>query len=1234
MYSNRSKSEITYLAKLVDESSDAIFSRGIDQKLISWNKGAEQLFGYLKNEVIGKTAKELGIYKLTEAELNTNIQKITVSGYLQTEIEFIKKNGYSFTGSVTGNLIKGDDDEIVSYYFIVKDISQQKNLEYELKEANEKLEANIYIKNIELKQSADSYRNIFQNSPLPMWIYDISTFKFLNVNDIAIKEYGYSKEEFLAMTLMDIRPESELERFRNLDRSSQYRFDENYYAGIWKHKRKDGSLLDVEITTHLIYYKGVDAKLVLANNVTKRLEAENELIASEKRFRALIENSNDVISLMDDSFNVIYRSPSAAKITGWSNAEMMNLNGAKNIHPDDLEYVRNVIKDLMQNPTKIINTTFRNLHKNGHYIWLEGTAVNLLNDEDIKAIVFNYRDITERKEAEQKQQQSEQHLRYTLDNMMEGVQIHDFDWKYTYVNDALVKYSKFTKEELLGYSIMEKYPGIEESDLYKTLQICMNERVHKFMETEFRFPDNSIEYFELSIQPVPQGLFILSLNITERKRAAEILAKSELRYRTLLENCEDIVTLFDTNFKVIYRSPSSVRITGWTDEDMMGESGIKNIHPDDREYAIKCIGNIMENPGLHVAVTFRLMNKNGHYIWVEGLIINLLKEESVNAIVFNYRDITERKESEHKLAASELKFRSLLEYGNDVVAMLDSNFKIIYRSPNATKLLGWTDQDMIGIKGIDNIHIDDRETFKKLSAKSIANSELPINVSFRMQHKDGHYLWIEGIITNFLQNKNINAFVFNFRDITEKKESIEQLAASELRFRTLIENGNDIVSMFDEDFNVIYRSPSAARVTGWEDEDIVGEKGTRNIHPVDMEYCMNSIRKIKNNPGIPDNVSFRMKHFKGHYIWVEGVITNLLHDKNINAIVFNFRDITEAKKSADELKASENKYRSLIEDITDGFIALDNELKITYLNKVTETLFNKKQEYLVGKQLYEEFKAGIGGEIHNTLLKAIETRKPLSIETYSVALDIWMSCIVYPSEAGLTCFIKDLTEKKKLEKELEQQQQQEQLKLISATIDAQEKERNAIGIELHDNVNQILVGTTLFLSMLKKKSDKDEEIITECIDNIKQAINENRKIAHLLVSPDLEHKNLTVQIESLCENMLKTNSIATTTQFNNYNYSLLQKDHKVAIYRIVQEQITNIVKYAEATKVHICLSTVGNQYIRLKIEDNGKGMEKDKTIKGIGLRNINSRLSVFNGKMNINTSPGKGFALEIEIPLI
>ncbi len=110
----------------------------------------------------------------------------------------------------------------------------------------------------------------------------------------------------------------------------------------------------------------------------------------------------------------------------------------------------------------------------------------------------------------------------TLDNLMEGFQIIGFDWRYLYVNKSVVKQSKYkSKKELLGFTMMEKYPGIEETELFDVLKICMKERVSKNMENAFTFPDQSKGWFELRIQPVPEGIFILSMDITERKRAEQ-----------------------------------------------------------------------------------------------------------------------------------------------------------------------------------------------------------------------------------------------------------------------------------------------------------------------------------------------------------------------------------------------------------------------------------------------------------------------------------------------------------------------------------------------------------------------------------------------------------------------------------------------------------------------------------------------------------------------------------------
>jgi PAS domain S-box-containing protein len=149
-------------------------------------------------------------------------------------------------------------------------------------------------------------------------------------------------------------------------------------------------------------------------------------------------------------------------------------------------------------------------------LFLVGYTAYRLNKIDLK-----------REHTEAKFLGIEQQLRRTMDNMLEGAQLVGFDWKYKYVNDALVKHAKYSREELLGHTVMEKFPGIENTEIYKVYQRCFRERIPIHLENEFTFPDGSIGWFELSFQPVPEGVFILSVDITERKKAEQALLQSK-----------------------------------------------------------------------------------------------------------------------------------------------------------------------------------------------------------------------------------------------------------------------------------------------------------------------------------------------------------------------------------------------------------------------------------------------------------------------------------------------------------------------------------------------------------------------------------------------------------------------------------------------------------------------------------------------------------------------------------
>lgn len=254
----------------------------------------------------------------------------------------------------------------------------------------------------------------------------------------------------------------------------------------------------------------------LEKQIEKRTK---EIINNEKRFRSMIENSSDIISLTDENNNLIYINSAIESISGYNHNELKSFDRFYNLSAEDSQTANNNLDNVLKNPGVSIPVSLRIVHKNGKAIWLEGTMKNMLHDDSIHAIVSNYRDVTERKEAEIKAEESEKKIWNTLDKMMEGIQIIDRNWKYIYVNEAVAQQGKYTRNELLGHTMIEKYPGIENSELYKAISDCLIKKTPAFLENEFEYNNGTKGWFELSIQPVPEGVFILSIDITQRKAA-------------------------------------------------------------------------------------------------------------------------------------------------------------------------------------------------------------------------------------------------------------------------------------------------------------------------------------------------------------------------------------------------------------------------------------------------------------------------------------------------------------------------------------------------------------------------------------------------------------------------------------------------------------------------------------------------------------------------------------------
>lgn len=709
----------------------------------------------------------------------------------------------------------------------------------------------------------------------------------------------------------------------------------------------------------------------------------------------------------------------------------------------------------------------------------------------------------------------------TLDKLLEGVQILDFDLRYLYVNDAVIKYGPYSREEMIGHTIMEKYPGIEQTDLYQAMCRCLHARQVEHLDNRFVFPNGTVGYFELILNPIPEGMSILSIDRTELRAAQESLQSNETRFRALIENGIDMITLSAASGEMLYASPSVTKVFGYTMEEIRHISAFDFIHPDDLDKYLNDRNAVLKKEMISCTGRIRLLHKNGNWVFCEATLTNMLEEKGIHALVSNFRDITEKMKAEQAQAESNELILTIYSASPDAVVIINEHGEITRWDEKSGCLFGWCEAEVTG-KNLAGIIIPER---------------------YRARHEAGmqHYL------------KTGEA--------------------------TILDKSIDI---------------SAIKKDGTEFDVSLSIK--------------------------PTQIGGR-KHFIGF-----------------------IRDISGKKLAEKQKEFEQSNLTALINNTRDLLWSVDRDFKLITSNQpFTDTI-----RFMSGKTIEREsdmFSIGFPAEQMERYKQYYE--RAFAGETFTVTeytpepVDFWSEISFYPimegeHVIGTACHSRDITERKLAEKEkekmisdLENSRSQEQLAVTDAVIAGEEKARQDMGRELHDNINQILATAQLYIGMFLQKNVAQDIYIKKTEQMVTSAIKEIRDLAHSTISPFIEEDSLPLALETLIAITERSAGVTITRQFTDLEEIPMPENLKLAIYRVVQEQFQNILKHANATNIFLEVHCE-HCTVSLKIRDNGVGFDPLQKAGGIGMKNIKTRISLYKGEMKIISSPGNGCSIIIK----
>lgn len=700
------------------------------------------------------------------------------------------------------------------------------------------------------------------------------------------------------------------------------------------------------VEVHTIPFQNSSGEWLVAEfniDIDQRKKATLALQESEERYRLLAENSHEIIWTAGIDNRFTYLSPAIEKLLGFTVAEAMDLGINGLVAPGSqaqLAEMQQGLVDLIRKgplPPNITRTAdFECRHKSGDTIWCQITVVVVTDAEGRPLSLLGVnRDITERKLAEQKLAESEAKYRQVFEGVAEGIYRSTPQGKPLMANPALARMLGYDSvEELLQRDISrEGYrdPAIRQAFLERIEKdgfvgelvsewrrkdgspIILRENAHAVRDESGR-----TIYYEGTVE-----------DITLQRKAEQELEDSRNQFRTLANISPVGIFRTDAEGRTTYVNPCWCQISGLSEKEALGDGWLKAVHPDDR-------AKVNEGWGMVVSSTepakteYRFIRPDGKVSWVMGQAVPELDGAGrLAGYIGTITDITERKLAEQQLAESEVKYRTLFDQASDGIMFMSVDGTRAMVNQSFARMHGYDrPEDMENVKLSE---LDSPES-ARLIPERLRRMMEGESISFETEHRhrDGHYFSLQ-VSCKLVRIGDQEFFLGFHQDITERKLALQNLAESELMYRTMMDQANDAIFLADPETGMLVDANlRAQQLTGRSLEELRGMHQIQ-LHPPEEQdgYRQIFAEHIRTGQAIEHDLI--LLHRDGRRVPVD-ISANLIEVKGRKLLQGIFHDLSERYQMEQALQESEAKYRQIFEGITEGIYRSTPEGRLLFAN--------------------------------------------------------------------------------------------------------------------------------------------------------------------------------------------------------------------------------------------------------------------------------------------------------------